>query len=281
MALAWVAFTAHLIAGAALGGTFALVVSLLGATTKNVGAGPFLLAASLVATFVGTVLYSVAGCCRVANLPGVGRSHRSCLLTETADNARPGGVILAVAAGAPIAVYGGTADGGAGAWPLPAAAAAPAAPGSTTVYVPQPGLPAGFYQPAIAAVHPHAHGSGGGVTDGDAGRLQHAGAMALHARDARAFGAAVGFGAVSGAVAVAHAAPAAVAAVAPLAIAGAAAAGRAAFGALGGAMAALSSAAGHPQHQPHQQQPAVAYVVHPQPQQLVPQAQVVWQQQTR
>ena len=63
------------------------------AATSAFGAGTTLLGAAMVASFLSCILYSVAGCCGVGNMPGVGMSRRNCCCTEL-DSSSSGSVVV-------------------------------------------------------------------------------------------------------------------------------------------------------------------------------------------
>jgi hypothetical protein len=65
------------------------------AATAAFGAGTGLLGAAMCASFVGNILYSVAGCCGIGNIPGVGMSRRSCCCTELDIHATASGAVAA------------------------------------------------------------------------------------------------------------------------------------------------------------------------------------------
>ena len=51
----------------------------------GIGAGASLLTTAVAANFIASTLFSVAGCCWVGSMPGIGMSRTSCCLTEPCD----------------------------------------------------------------------------------------------------------------------------------------------------------------------------------------------------
>ena len=73
-------------------------------TARTLSAGGSMLIVSLVACFVANMLYSVAGCCRIGSLPGVGMRRGNCCCTEVEGGYVINNTALPVAA---ISDFGG------------------------------------------------------------------------------------------------------------------------------------------------------------------------------
>jgi len=185
--LCWFAFVLQSTGAAILFTYSALVFALLGISTAvtggsnaaasaavaSFGAGTGLLGAALGASFIANVLYSVAGCCGVGNLPGVGMSKRNCCCTEMEAAFAPPGAgpadtvqmsnVAAFGAGAGGYPYA-AAPGGAGANPQAPPFGAPPPPfgaGGPLPYASQPlpqpfgvGAPPSFAAPPPFGVAP-------------------------------------------------------------------------------------------------------------------------------